>query len=106
MGHDTTLDDIRAGLASFLVKGMHAVKAAVLLHLDALAVVVAVLHCDVVPLLAHLTLEGHLDSSIVLRHRGLLVPYLPASGEGVHFIVFSSGGGTRTRDNTIMSRVL
>lgn len=82
------------------------VESTVLLHFDALTIVVAILHRDVVALLTHLTLEGDFDSSIVFRHRRLLVPYSSVSDEGRYFNLSSSGGGTRTRDHTIMSRVL
>src|SRR5690349_21118786 len=55
-------------LAGFLVHRVLAVPAAVLLHLDALAVVLLVLHRDVVAPLAGLAREGHLHSLLVPRH--------------------------------------
>jgi hypothetical protein len=57
------------------VQSVDALKPAVLLHLNTLTIVIAILHRDVVPLLTDLALEGHLDPLVVLRHRGLLVPY-------------------------------
>jgi hypothetical protein len=49
---------------------MDAVELAVLSHLDPFTIVVAVLHRDVVPLLADLALECHFDPAVVLRHFG------------------------------------
>jgi hypothetical protein len=54
------------------MKSVHAVVVAVLLHLDALTVVVLVFGRDVVAVLADLALQSDLDSSFVLRHVGLL----------------------------------
>src|SRR5262249_18741044 len=55
-------------LAGLLVEGVALVPAAVLLHLDALAVVDLALHRDVVPPLAVLAGERHLDALVVLGH--------------------------------------
>ena len=59
-------------LASFLVGRVTTLPLAILLHLDALAVVDLVLGRDVVPTLAVLALERDLDPLLVLRHVGLL----------------------------------
>src|SRR3954451_3926079 len=61
----------RGELPSFLVERVLTVETAVLLHLDALAVVRLVLHRDVVAPLADLAGEGHLDP-LVTCHRSLL----------------------------------
>src|SRR5581483_8383353 len=55
-------------LARLLVEGVLAVPAAVLLHLDALAVVLLVLHRDVVAPLAGLAGQRDLDSLIAPGH--------------------------------------
>src|SRR5208282_6414311 len=62
------------GSARLLVHRVLTIELAVLLHLDPLAVVLLVLHGDVVPSLAHLAGEGHLDSLLVLGH--VLTPLL------------------------------
>src|SRR5437660_10313991 len=54
-------------LPGLFVEGVAAVPAAVLLHLDAFAIVGAVLHRDVVPSLADLARQRHLHS-LVARH--------------------------------------
>src|SRR6185436_7868669 len=61
-------------LAGFLVDGVALVPAAVLVHLDALAVVDLALHRDVVAALALLARERDLHPLLVLRHgrRGYL----------------------------------
>src|SRR5436190_1751142 len=69
--------DLRERSAGLAVQGVLAVEAAVLLHLDALAVVRLVLHGDVVPPLALLARQRHLDP-LVARHRSLR--YLRARG--------------------------
>ena len=85
-----------------------AVERTKLLHLDALAVVELVFCRDVVPTLAVLTLQGHLDSFLIFRHlalpRFLLTCLIYAGNQPPR--QRGSGGGIRTRDNTIMSRVL
>ena len=69
---------------------------------DLIAVVHLVLHGDVVTSLALFTGQGDLDSLFVLRH--CLSPF------SLYFSGFTpllgSGGGSRTLDTTIMSRVL
>jgi len=50
------------------VRGVAPVETAVLLELDALAVVLLVLGGDVVPALADLASEGHLHTLFVLCH--------------------------------------
>src|SRR5262245_11173882 len=55
----------RAGLAGLLVEGVLAVPTAVLIHLDALAVVHLVLLGDVVAALAHRALEGDGDALLI-----------------------------------------
>src|SRR5579875_2546431 len=92
-----------ASSAGLFVKGVPAIPPAVLSHLDPLAVVLFVLGRDVVAPLAHLAGQGHLNSSLVLRHRPRAPRFrwFPRT-----FAVLGSGGGTRTRDPTIMSRVL
>src|SRR5438477_5244694 len=55
------------------MEGVLAVPAAVLLHLDALAVVLLVLHRDVVAALAGLACERDLDPLVALCHRCLLL---------------------------------
>mgnify|MGYP006949112520 CR=1 FL=1 len=84
-----------------------AIEPAVLLHLDALTVVDLVLHRDVVTPLALLAREGHLDALFIPCHiyRRLSVCTATALARGPRAPP-SSGGGTRTLDNTIMSRVL
>ncbi len=85
-----------------------AVERTKLLHLDPLAVVEFVLRRDVVPALAVLTFQGHLDSFLIFRHlalpRFLLTSLIYAGNQAPR--QRGSGGGIRTRDNTIMSRVL
>ena len=61
-------------LAGLLVERVALVPAAVLLHLDALAVVDLALHRDVVPPLAVLARERDLDSLVVLRPLARLAP--------------------------------
>ena len=86
---------------------MLALPSAVLVHLDALTVIELVLHRDVIAPLALLTRQRHLHALFVLRHDSLLenpfwvLRYFwgPEAPPG-------SGGGSRTRDTTIMSRVL
>ena len=77
--------------------GVLALETAVLAHFNALTVIDLVLGRDVVTTLAVLTLKGDLDPLFVLSHLFLLFSRLLRGG---------SGGGIRTRDNTIMSRVL
>ena len=59
-------------LSSFLVRGVLAVPAAELLHLDTLTIIELVLHRDVVPSLALFAGQGHLNPLFVLSHRFLL----------------------------------
>ena len=68
---------------------VHAVVAAVLLHLDPLAVVVLVLGRDVVAVLADLALQGDLDPPLVLRHVGLL--WLIARCSSAEIVVAAAG---------------
>src|SRR5262249_41808792 len=63
-----------ARLPGLPVDGVPAVEPAVLLHLEALAVVELVLHRDVVAVLADLALEGDLHPLLALRHGSF--PYL------------------------------
>ena len=88
------------------MEGVTAVKPAELVHLDALAVVHLVLRGDVVTTLAVLALESYLHTLFVLRHEyGLsFLGFRPKSS--IYLQLTGSGGGTRTRDTTIMSRVL
>src|SRR5687768_3394855 len=79
-------------LTGLFVNGVGAVPAAVLLQLDALAIVLLVLLRDVVAPLALLAGQGDLHALFVLCH--------------LAFPCCSSGGRTRTDDPTIMSRVL
>ncbi len=86
-----------------------AIKPAVLLHLDALTVVDLVLHRDVVTPLAVLAREGHLNPLFIPCHKYRRLSVCTATSTA--FIRDprappGSGGGTRTLDNTIMSRVL
>ena len=84
-----------------------AIEPAVLLHLDALTVVDLVLHRDVVTPFAVLAREGHLYPLFIPCHKYRRLSVCtttafirdPGAPPG-------SGGGTRTLDNTIMSRVL
>ena len=55
-------------LARFLVRGVLSVEGAVLLHLEALAVVDLGFHRDVVPSLALGALEGDLHPLVILCH--------------------------------------
>src|SRR5690606_37893491 len=89
-----TLD---AGSAGLLVHRVCTIPTAVLLELDALAVVELVLRRDVVAPLAGLALEGDLDALFVLRHWGSPRRTRTARGPG-------SDGQTRTVDLSIMSR--
>jgi hypothetical protein len=89
------------------------IELAIFLHFDPLAVVVAVLGRDVVAALAHLALQRDLDPSVVLGQRSLLLIAAQWAAARSTIVVAvpggeisGSGGGTRTRDNTIMSRVL
>ena len=66
-GYQATAE-ARVVLARFLVGGVLAVKRAVLLHFEALAVVDLGLHRDVVPSLALGALEGDLHPLVVLCH--------------------------------------
>src|SRR5579863_106114 len=90
--------------ARLFVEGVLAVPAAELGELDPLPVVLLVLHRDVVAALADLARQRHLHPLLVLRHDSCSFSG-PRSGAGP-FHRTGSGGGTRTRDNTIMSRVL
>ena len=85
------------------------IKPAVLLHLDAFAVIDLVLHRDVVTPLAVLAREGHLYPLFIPCHNYRRLSVCTATSTA--FIRGprappGSGGGTRTLDNTIMSRVL
>src|SRR5262249_2736452 len=66
--------DLRERSAGLAVEGVLAVEAAVLLHLDALAVVRLVLHGDVVPPLALLACQRDC-LPLVARHRTLPLCY-------------------------------
>jgi len=55
-------------LARFLVERVHPIPAAVLLHLDPLAIVLLVFDRDVVAALALLTRKGHFDPLFVFGH--------------------------------------
>ena len=89
-------------LASLLVRRVATLPLAVLLHLNTLTIVHLVLHRDVIATLALLAGQGHLDSLFVLSHHFSLTT-LVLLGLSV---LPGSGGGSRTRDTTIMSRVL
>src|ERR1700722_11685511 len=78
------------GLAGLPVQRVHAVVAAVLLHLDPLTVVVLVLGRDVVAVLADLALQGDLDPPLVLRHVGLLHSS-PAGSTKIVLVVAAAG---------------
>src|SRR3954467_5809853 len=64
---------VTSSLSGLAVEGVHPVPAAVLLHLDALTVVLLVLDRDVVAALALLAGQRDLHSLLVLRHDGSLL---------------------------------
>jgi hypothetical protein len=94
----------RVLLAGLLVHSVLAVPSTELLHLDALTVIELVLLRDVVASLAVLAGQSHLDPLFVLRHLFLPTRLLELLAGPTDLP--SSGGGSRTRDTTIMSRVL
>jgi hypothetical protein len=55
------------------MKGVPAIPAAVLLHLDPLAIILPILHGDVVAALANVAGQSDLDTLLVLGH-GLISP--------------------------------
>jgi hypothetical protein len=81
----TTLDEIREVLTSLFVEGVLTFEATVLFHFDALAVIITILHGDVVTLFAYLALEGHLNALVILRHWSSLCPIPSANGKEVSF---------------------
>ena len=93
-------------LAGLFVGRVLAIEATELLHLDALTVIQLVFHGDVVAALAVLACEGHLDSLVIFRHVCLLTNWVHLFTTARPNGPPSSGGGSRTRDTTIMSRVL
>ena len=85
--------------------GVNALPLAVLLHLNALSVVLAILGRNIVTPLAVLASQRDLNSLFVLCHFSLHPHNFYAAGlkpPSAH----GSGGRTRTDDPTIMSRVL
>ena len=88
------------------MEGVTAVETAELVHFDPLSVVHLVFCGDVVAPFAVLALQGHLHTLFILRpENGLsFLGFRPKSS--IFTELTGSGGGTRTRDNTIMSRVL
>src|SRR3954454_7503652 len=94
-----------AGLA---VVGVRAATRAELLQLHAVGIVAAVLLGDVVALLADHAGERDLGANVgaLAGHGKSFVEVVRAVLRSGCCLRSSSGGGTRTRDTTIMSRVL
>src|SRR3954465_3698593 len=85
---------VTSSLSGLAMEGVHPVPAAVLLHLDALTVVLLVLDRDVVATLALLAGQRDLHSLLVLRHDGSLLDDL-GDAAGAHGAAALPGGETK-----------